>query len=72
MPINIEKVKELMLENGLNQKDLADKAEMSPCRISEILSGKTSTSRIKTVHSIAKALDVKPKELLLKDGETNE
>jgi transcriptional regulator with XRE-family HTH domain len=67
MPIDIVKVKELMLDKGLNQIDLAEKSKISKGRLSQILNGKTQTNQIKTIHSIANGLGVKPSEIIKED-----
>ncbi|AGX43993.1 helix-turn-helix domain-containing protein [Clostridium saccharobutylicum] len=64
MPININKVKEIMLEKGIAPSKLAEKMEVSKSRVSQILSDESSSSRIKTIHSLANALDVKPTDIL--------
>ncbi|NFK66104.1 helix-turn-helix transcriptional regulator [Clostridium botulinum] len=64
MPININEVKKIMLEKGIAPSDLAKKMEVSKCRISRILNDEVSNSRIKTIYSLAKALEVKPTEIL--------
>lgn len=64
MPINVNKVKEIMIENGITPGDLAKGMKVSQSRVSRILKGEVSSSRIKTIHSLATALGVKPKEIL--------
>ena len=64
MPINIDKVKKIMLEKGIAQNDLAKKMKVSKSRVSRILNIEVSNSQIKTIHSLATALDVKPTEIL--------
>lgn len=67
MPININKVKEIMLEKGMAQNDLAEKMNLSKSRVSRILNDEASSSQIKTIHSLAIALGVKPKDILKED-----
>jgi transcriptional regulator with XRE-family HTH domain len=64
MPINVNKVKEIMIENGITPSDLAKDMKVSQSRVSRILKDEVSSSQIKTIHSLAKALKVKPKEIL--------
>ena len=64
MPIHIDKVKKIMLEKGIAQNDLAKKMKVSKSRVSRILNIEVSNSQIKTIHSLATALDVKPTEIL--------
>ena len=56
-----------MLEKGLNQIEVASKANMQTSTLSKILSGKTQKSNTKTIHNIAKGLGVRPKEILKGD-----
>lgn len=65
MPINISAVKKIMLEKGINQNDLAETMEVSKSRVSRILNeNETSSRQIKTIYSLAKALDVNPTDIL--------
>lgn len=64
MPININQVKKIMMENGISPSDLASKMNVSRSRVSRILSDETESSQIKTIHSLATALGVKPTEIL--------
>lgn len=64
MPINIDAVKKIMLTKGIGPSDLAEKMKVSKSRVSRILNDETPSSRIKTIHSLANALDVNPTEIL--------
>lgn len=64
MPLNIDAVKNIMLNKGIAPSDLADTMKVSKSRISRILNDETSSSRIKTIYSLANALGVKPAEIL--------
>lgn len=67
MALDISKIHEIMLEKGLNQIEVASKANMQTSTLSKILSGKTQKSNTKTIHNIAKGLGVKPTEILKGD-----
>ena len=67
MEIDKMKVKILLAENNMNQGDLAEKIEMSKTQISRILGNSKKNSCIpgtKTVYKIAKALNVKVKDIV--------
>jgi transcriptional regulator with XRE-family HTH domain len=64
MPINIDAVKKIMLNKGIAPSDLAEKMKVSRSRVSRILNDETSSSQIKTIHSLATALEVNPTEIL--------
>ncbi|EES48251.1 helix-turn-helix transcriptional regulator [Clostridium botulinum] len=64
MPININVVKKIMLEKGIAPSDLARKMKISKSRVSRILNTEVSNSQVKTIHSLATALDVNPTEIL--------
>lgn len=57
------KVREWRLVRLMNQRDLAERAELTQDAISEIEQGKRQP-RVKTLAKIARALDVEPRELL--------
>jgi len=67
MPINIKAVKKIMINKGIVPGDLAEKMNLSKSRISRLLNEDVPNSQIKTIHSLAKALDVKPEDIL-KEG----
>ncbi|MBQ3422920.1 MAG: helix-turn-helix transcriptional regulator [Romboutsia sp.] len=64
MPLDLNKVQKIMLEKGVNQTDLAQRTSLSRSRISYILKGKSINNTIKTIHYIAKALEVEPIEIV--------
>ncbi len=67
MALDIKKIHEIMLKEGLNQSEVASKAKMQTSTLSKILNGKTKKSNMKTIHNIAKGLGVNPKEILKGD-----
>jgi len=67
MPINIEAINKIMLSKGMNQVDLAKKMNVTKSRVSRILSDEVSNSQIKTIHSLAIALEVNPEDILKED-----
>lgn len=60
--MNREKLFALMADKGLTQADLADKAGLSRTAIYGVMKGRKP--RLPTLGKIAKALGVKPSELL--------
>lgn len=67
MALNILKIKEIMLKKGMNQTEIAKKSKIQKSTVSKILSGKTKKTNIKTIHNIAKALEVDPIEITKED-----
>lgn len=61
--MNIKRVKALMAEKGMNQKQLIDRAHVAPNVVRLGLAGKVKPS-IVSVGRIAKALEVSPEEIL--------
>lgn len=68
MPISTTKVKKIMISKGISPSDLAEKMNLSKSRISTLINKKTSTSQIKTIYSLAKALNVDSTEII-EEGE---
>ncbi len=64
MELDINKVNKVMLDNGMFQKDLAEKSKIQESTLSKILNGKVSKPNRKTIHSIAKGLNVSPSEIV--------
>jgi transcriptional regulator with XRE-family HTH domain len=63
--MNINKgIKTLLKSNGLSQKDLAEKTNLSEASISKIMNGLTQP-RKETLEIIANALNVKPEVIVL-------
>lgn len=58
-----KKVKELRLKKGLSQYRLADEADIDRSQVIDIENGTINTT-ISTLHTLASALEVNPKELL--------
>ncbi|WP_252254513.1 helix-turn-helix transcriptional regulator [Clostridium sp. ZBS12] len=67
MPININLVKKIMLEKGIAPSDLAKKMKVSKSRVSRLLNIEVSNSQVKTIYSLANALEVNPTEILKED-----
>lgn len=63
MPIDNEKLIELMVKNKLNQSNLSKKAKISNSQLTRVLKGDCKP-RIDTVAKIAEALNVNYKELI--------
>lgn len=66
MRIDLEKFKELYMLKLLTQTELADKANVSRATVSTIMNRGTCSKA--TLFKLAKALDVKPVELLKVEG----
>ncbi len=64
MPINTTKVKKIMIDKGITPSELAEKMNLSKSRISTLINKKTATSQIKTIHSLASALNVDADEII--------
>lgn len=67
MLLDIKKIYRIMLEKGLNQKEVAETGKIATETLSRVLTGKSSKPNIKTVNSIAKGLGVEPIEIV-KEG----
>lgn len=63
MPVDIYAVKRIMIDKNISHSDLAKKMEVTPGRISNMLSGRTKRYRVSTIHSLATALGVSTKEI---------
>jgi transcriptional regulator with XRE-family HTH domain len=64
MALDVYKVQKIMLENGISQKELAKKSEIQESVLSKILNKKVSKPNIKTIHSLAKGLEINPIEII--------
>jgi DNA-binding Xre family transcriptional regulator len=62
--IDKEKIKVIMADKGITPKIVAERMGISPVRLSILWCGKQE-SQPKTVHKIADALRVHPKEILV-------
>lgn len=62
MKINSEKIKLFYAQLGLNQKDFAEKANLSRQGLNQILA--KGSCKGESLIKIANALDVEPKELI--------
>ncbi len=69
MPINTKAVKKIMINNCMTPDDLAEKMKVSKSRVSKILNDESSNSQFKTIYSLAKALKVKPSEIIKEEVE---
>lgn len=61
-----EVVKKLMSDRGINQAQLAKRANMSEAQISYICNGKTKDPRLSTLISVAHGLDCSLDDLYVK------
>ena len=68
MRLDIMKIKRIMLNKGIRQKDLADKGNIDISVLCRILKGTSEKSNFKTIKKIADGLEVKPEEIV-KEGE---
>lgn len=64
MELDIKKINDVMLDNGIMQKDLAKNSEIQESTLSKILNGKVSKPNRKTICSIAKGLNLKPSDIV--------
>lgn len=65
MPINREKLRDLLVERKMTYSELSEKSEVSKAQISRIMNEETSSKvRTKTLGKIAEALEVDYRELL--------
>lgn len=64
MPISSNKVKMIMAKKGITPESLGEKMNLSKSRISTLINGKSSAPQIKTIHSLATALEVEVDEII--------
>lgn len=64
MKIDVRKINELMVKQGLSFAELSEKSGISKQHISRIINLKVEKVRNKTIKSLADALDVDYKEIL--------
>jgi transcriptional regulator with XRE-family HTH domain len=64
MPISPSKVKKIMAKKGITPEDLGKKLNLSRSRISTLINGKSSAPQIKTINSLATALEVDVDEII--------
>lgn len=67
--MNILRLKEILIERGVNGKDLADKVNVTPASISNIVQG-NSFPKPELLIKIANTLDVDVRELFYPTKET--
>ena len=68
MRLDINKIKRIMLNKGIRQKDVADKGNKDISVLCRILKKKKKKSNFKTIKRIADGLEVSPEEII-KEGE---
>ena len=64
MALNIDKVRELMIKNDLNQSDVACKGNIDKSTLSKILKSENRKVNIKTLNKIARGLNVDPQIII--------
>ncbi len=62
--VSADKLRRLRNERLLSQRELAEKAGLSPTTILKLEAGRVEESHPRTVRKLVQALDVKPAELL--------
>jgi transcriptional regulator with XRE-family HTH domain len=62
--VSADKLRSLRNERLLSQRELAEKAGLSPTTILKLEAGRVDESHPRTVRKLVQALDVKPAELL--------
>ncbi|MDU1339402.1 helix-turn-helix domain-containing protein [Clostridium butyricum] len=68
MPLNVDKLNELLVEKNLNYSELAKKANISKNQISRIVNKDKPRVQLKTISALSKALNVSYKELYISDN----
>lgn len=66
MPLNVDRLNELLVEKNLNYSELAEKAKISKTQVSRIVNKKEPKVQLKTISALCTALDVPFKELYTK------
>ena len=70
MPINKEKLRDLLIKRKMTYSELSEKSKVSKAQISRIMNEESSSKvRTKTLGKIAEALKVDYKELLEPTGD---
>jgi HTH-type transcriptional regulator, competence development regulator len=62
--VSADKLRRLRNESLLSQRELAEKAGLSPTTILKLEAGRVEESHPRTVRKLVQALDVRPSELL--------
>jgi transcriptional regulator with XRE-family HTH domain len=62
--VSADRLRRLRNERLLSQRELAEKAGLSPTTILKLEAGRVEESHPRTVRKLVQALDVKPAELL--------
>ena len=62
--VSADKLRRLRNESLLSQRELAEKAGLSPTTILKLEAGRVEDSHPRTVRKLVQALDVRPSELL--------
>lgn len=65
MKLNVRKIKLILAEQEMNQSDLAVKIGVNRQQVNDLLSRETCT--LKSLGRVAKALGVKPAEIIKED-----
>lgn len=68
MPLNVERLNELLVEKNLNYSELAEKANISKTQISRIVNKNEPKVHLKTISALSKALEVPYRELYIADN----
>ena len=72
MAINIERLKEIVIEKGISYTELAEMAGVSKTQISRLISGNVDNVRPTTISKISNGLGVSYKELYIKEVKDSE
>lgn len=72
MAINIDRLKEIVIEKGISYAELAESTGMSKTQISRIVGGVVNKVRPTTISKISNALGVSYKELYIKEENKGE
>ena len=67
MPLDIVKVKKIMIKKNISNIELAKKMNVTQGRVSNLLNQKARTCRPSTLNSLANALDVDVEEIYMEE-----
>ena len=72
MSINIERLKEIVIEKGISYTQLAEMTGVSKTQISRLISGNVDKVRPTTISKLSIALGVSYKEIYIKEESKSE
>lgn len=72
MALNVERLRELVIELGISYSELAEKTKMSKTQISRLVNGNVDKVRPMTISKLCSGLGVSYKELYIKEEPKSE